>query len=148
MDRIVTEYLPRAFAFIYTINSSNAGGIQKDRVSNEWLWTKILPFLYLVTSLTFMSLDTKTILCVKHVLVVDRSQTHNILLITIQRVRQTPSSYSHARLRTLMLIVYAQTTCAGNATTVCHVLVTVDLSLRETSNNTLKTNHSQGEWKI
>ncbi|XP_067035453.1 dual serine/threonine and tyrosine protein kinase-like [Acropora muricata] len=32
MDKIVTEYLPKAFAFIYTINSSNAGGIQKDRL--------------------------------------------------------------------------------------------------------------------
>ena len=35
MDEIVTEYLPRAFAFIYTINSSNAGGVQKDRVSDK-----------------------------------------------------------------------------------------------------------------
>ncbi|XP_015758799.1 PREDICTED: bacterial dynamin-like protein [Acropora digitifera] len=34
MDQIVTEYLRRAFAFIYTINSLNAGGIQKDRVSD------------------------------------------------------------------------------------------------------------------
>ncbi|XP_067035367.1 uncharacterized protein [Acropora muricata] len=32
MDEIVTEYLPRAFAFIYTINSPNAGGVQKDRL--------------------------------------------------------------------------------------------------------------------
>ena len=35
MDEIVTEYLPRAFAFIYTINSPNAGGVQKDRVSDK-----------------------------------------------------------------------------------------------------------------
>ena len=33
MDQIVTQYLPEAFAFIYTINSANAGGVQKDRVS-------------------------------------------------------------------------------------------------------------------
>ena len=32
MDDIVKEYLPEAFAFIYVINSLNAGGIQKDRV--------------------------------------------------------------------------------------------------------------------
>ncbi|XP_067035396.1 dual serine/threonine and tyrosine protein kinase-like [Acropora muricata] len=32
MDEMVTEYLPRAFAFIYTINSPNAGGVQKDRL--------------------------------------------------------------------------------------------------------------------
>ena len=32
MDAIVTEYLPEAFAFIYVINSANAGGVQKDRV--------------------------------------------------------------------------------------------------------------------
>ena len=34
MDEIVTQYLPQAFAFIYTINSANAGGVQKDRVSS------------------------------------------------------------------------------------------------------------------
>ena len=33
MDEIVTQYLPQAFAFVYTINSANAGGVQKDRVS-------------------------------------------------------------------------------------------------------------------
>ena len=32
MDDIVKEYLPEAFAFIYVINSQNAGGIQPDRV--------------------------------------------------------------------------------------------------------------------
>ena len=32
MDEIVTRYLPQAFAFIYVINSVNAGGVQKDRV--------------------------------------------------------------------------------------------------------------------
>ena len=33
MDEIVREYLPEAFAFIYVINCTNAGGVQKDRVS-------------------------------------------------------------------------------------------------------------------
>ena len=33
MDEIVSQYLPEAFAFIYVINSANAGGVQKDRVS-------------------------------------------------------------------------------------------------------------------
>ena len=33
MDDVVTHYLPEAFAFIYVINSANAGGVQKDRVS-------------------------------------------------------------------------------------------------------------------
>ena len=32
MDQILMAYLPKAFAFIYVICSSNAGGIQKDRV--------------------------------------------------------------------------------------------------------------------
>ncbi|XP_078379644.1 uncharacterized protein LOC144662656 [Oculina patagonica] len=32
MDKMVEEYLPEAFAFIYVINSANAGGIQKDRI--------------------------------------------------------------------------------------------------------------------
>lgn len=34
MDKIVAQYLPKAFAFIYVINSANAGGVQKDRVNN------------------------------------------------------------------------------------------------------------------
>ena len=34
MDEVVTEYLPQAFGFIYVINSANAGGVQKDRVSS------------------------------------------------------------------------------------------------------------------
>ena len=33
MDEIVLNYLPNAFAFIYVMNSSNAGGVQTDRVS-------------------------------------------------------------------------------------------------------------------
>ncbi|XP_078380429.1 uncharacterized protein LOC144663380 isoform X1 [Oculina patagonica] len=32
MDDIVINYLPNAFAFIYVINSANAGGVQKDRL--------------------------------------------------------------------------------------------------------------------
>ena len=31
--KIALEYLPQAFAFIYVINSQNAGGLQEDRVS-------------------------------------------------------------------------------------------------------------------
>ena len=30
---IVLEFLPQAFAFLYVINSPNAGGMQDDRVS-------------------------------------------------------------------------------------------------------------------
>ena len=33
MDEIVIQYLPQAFAFIYVIDCTNAGGIQKGRVS-------------------------------------------------------------------------------------------------------------------
>ena len=33
MDEVVIQYLPEAFAFIYVINSANAGGVQQDRVS-------------------------------------------------------------------------------------------------------------------
>ena len=33
MDDMVFQYLPEAFAFIYVINSGNAGGVQTDRVS-------------------------------------------------------------------------------------------------------------------
>ena len=35
MDDMVKEYLPEAFAFIYVINSVNAGGIQRDRVGES-----------------------------------------------------------------------------------------------------------------
>ena len=33
VSKVALEYLPQAYAFIYVINSSNAGGMQKDRVS-------------------------------------------------------------------------------------------------------------------
>ena len=33
MNELVKEFLPSAFAFIYVVNSSNAGGLQPDRVS-------------------------------------------------------------------------------------------------------------------
>ena len=33
MDEFVVKYMPNAFCFIYVINSGNAGGVQKDRVS-------------------------------------------------------------------------------------------------------------------
>ncbi len=32
MNESVLNYLPNAFCFIYVINSTNAGGIQEDRV--------------------------------------------------------------------------------------------------------------------
>jgi len=35
MEEMVTQYLPQAFAFIYVVNSTNGGGVQKDRVSIE-----------------------------------------------------------------------------------------------------------------
>ena len=38
MDEIVTQYLPQAFAFLYVINSANAEGVQKDRVSIEYAY--------------------------------------------------------------------------------------------------------------
>ena len=44
MDEIVTQYLPQAFAFIYTINSANAGGVQKDRVSTTVVGNQTLNF--------------------------------------------------------------------------------------------------------
>ena len=33
VSKIALEYMPQAFAFIYVINSPNAGGLQEDRVS-------------------------------------------------------------------------------------------------------------------
>ena len=43
MTDMVKEYLSSAFAFIYVINSSNAGGLQPDRV--WWHFT----FIYTLT---------------------------------------------------------------------------------------------------
>ena len=33
LNRVVTDYLLKAFCFLYVINSDNGGGVQKDRVS-------------------------------------------------------------------------------------------------------------------
>jgi len=33
VSKIVFKYMPQAFAFIYVINTPNAGGVQKDRVN-------------------------------------------------------------------------------------------------------------------
>ena len=41
MDEMVIQYLPEAFAFIYVIDSANAGGIQRDRVSTDQTLTVI-----------------------------------------------------------------------------------------------------------
>ena len=35
VNKITLDYLPRAYAFIYVLNSSNAGGLQEDRVSKK-----------------------------------------------------------------------------------------------------------------
>ena len=42
MDKIVAQYLPEAFAFIYVMDSANAGGVHKDRVNNIALVNKAL----------------------------------------------------------------------------------------------------------
>ena len=45
MDKMVVQYLPRAFAFVYVINSANAGGIQKERVSILILFSLFYPYV-------------------------------------------------------------------------------------------------------
>ena len=50
-----------------------------------------------------MSLDKEHILCVKHALVVDRSQIDNISLITTQRVRQKPTGHTLHSSQTLLI---------------------------------------------
>ena len=35
VNKITLSYLPRAYAFIYVLNTSNAGGLQEDRVSEK-----------------------------------------------------------------------------------------------------------------
>ena len=45
MDKMVVQYLPKAFAFVYVINSANAGGIQKDRVSILILFCRFYPYV-------------------------------------------------------------------------------------------------------
>ena len=41
MDEMVIHYLPQAFAFIYVINCTNAGGIKKDRVSIYRVYSRL-----------------------------------------------------------------------------------------------------------
>lgn len=36
MNEFVLSYLPHAFSFIYVIKSSNAGGVQEDRVRRHF----------------------------------------------------------------------------------------------------------------
>lgn len=36
MNEFVFNYLPQAFCFIYVVKSSNAGGIQEDRVRRQF----------------------------------------------------------------------------------------------------------------
>ena len=36
MSEFVLNYLSRAFCFMYVINSENAGGVQEDRVSENY----------------------------------------------------------------------------------------------------------------
>lgn len=43
VNKITLDYLPRAYAFIYVLNSSNAGGLQEDRVSKKKLSSTPLP---------------------------------------------------------------------------------------------------------
>ena len=62
MNEFALSYLPHAFCFIYVINSSNAGGIQEDRVRRP-----LLPFakrLLLYTgTLKTLSLDVQANSC-------------------------------------------------------------------------------------
>ena len=37
MNEVALNYLPNAFCFIYVINSTNAGGVQEDRVSDYFI---------------------------------------------------------------------------------------------------------------
>ncbi len=54
MDKMVEEYLPEAFAFIYVINSADAGGIQKDRVGYVKYCLKTLVCVHDRTILVFI----------------------------------------------------------------------------------------------
>lgn len=42
ITNLVMEYMPKAFGFIYVINSTNAGGVQADRVST-WFYLQSSP---------------------------------------------------------------------------------------------------------
>ena len=59
MDEIVTQYLPQAFAFIYVINSANAGGVQKDRVRMHNIRQIIFCVKYGRVKMDTCSSDTK-----------------------------------------------------------------------------------------
>ena len=65
MDNQVMQYLPEATAFIYVINSSNAGGVQKDRV-----WNKT--FSVLVSQAIFQTQFNETFACFSFFLLLAR----------------------------------------------------------------------------
>ena len=48
MDEMVTQYLTQAFAFVYVIDTSNSGGVNKNRVGFE-ITLSFLKFFFLTT---------------------------------------------------------------------------------------------------
>ena len=48
MDEMVNQYLTQAFAFVYVIDTSNSGGVNKNRVGFE-ITLSFLKFFFLTT---------------------------------------------------------------------------------------------------
>lgn len=63
MNEMVTQYLTQAFAFVYVIDTSHGGGVQKDRVGIEiTLASKILffgPLSLLLPAIVFFTSKTQ-----------------------------------------------------------------------------------------
>ena len=58
MDSQVMQYLPEAIAFIYVINSNNAGGVQKDRVCDKASIVTLLFKTYFIESILIFVIFT------------------------------------------------------------------------------------------
>lgn len=65
MNEMVTQYLTQAFAFVYVIDTSHGGGVQKDRVGIEiTLASKILffePLSLLLPAILFFTSKTQSL---------------------------------------------------------------------------------------
>ena len=60
MTEMVKSYLPSAFSFIYVINSSNAGGLQPDRVS-IWSVKTFSPYMLMLLNTSATCTITRSV---------------------------------------------------------------------------------------
>ncbi|XP_060601488.1 uncharacterized protein LOC132754793 [Ruditapes philippinarum] len=86
MTEKLVKYLPKAVAFIYIVNSANAGGIQEDTILQI-----ISEQQKLVTETELSSFDPKTMLfvCNKWDVVIKRGESEKTWLDTVRKLKMT-----------------------------------------------------------